>query len=225
MVKLPEFMNRVIAFVGAEAGHQVYADHLRERITVSPERREANINEFMLSAWGPYDSNANEEDWAARSDLERSYRTSLEEADRYLWGLAIAGIYHRWEIEVVSIIRALTSNKILKKNNPRFSDIEIALRKLGFNLQASQAYEVLCRTRLISNTIKHGSGDSFSKLRSEHPSLFGMSDSSGARPHDILLDAAHFDAAVGAITTVWNEFESAWQQRRERGQSGLADDE
>lgn len=217
MVKLPDFLNRIMAFVGAEAGHEVYANHLRERMTVSPESREANVAEFMLSAWGPYDPNADEEDWAARSDLERSYRGSLEEADRYLWGLAISGIYHRWEIEIVFVIRELSSMKLLQNKNPTFSDIETALDKMGFKLSSSAAYFELRRSRLISNTIKHGLGRSFSDLRAEHPSLFGMTNTSKARPDDLLLDATHFDASVDAITVVWNEFEAAWQRRSGRG--------
>jgi hypothetical protein len=117
----------------------------------------------------------------AKSYEENEYRKDLEFAKSRIVEMAIAGLYHLWERRVTHLLRTYERGQP-GAGTPKqemtdlylgtFAQIRDEFEKLGWSLETQDCYKKLNQLRLVTNAVKHGDGDSRTRLWRKFPRLF-----------------------------------------------------
>jgi hypothetical protein len=226
-----DFLRLPPVLFGRESGHRWSAERIRSKLSLEAADFAAEAERLAESAFGPVDQyrDCDEEtfaEWQMRERFVEEYQRRLEQAESYLWGLGIAGIFHQFERDIREVIQAF----IVPRPEPRklqkadFDKLCTYLERLGYQIKQSAGFDHLDTARLISNAIKHGEGCSFDKLVIKRLDLFPQNEAydwrlkPGARPdvEDLRVGMVEFNRAVSAISTIWPEIEEAillWLER------------
>ena len=221
MVEIPDWWRRPTVFWSAEGAHTWTVERLRSKLVTQKgffheeairllyrdDQAVAKLTDY--SQLGEAESRL--ESLHQQDDLETTIEM-LEETNSYMWGLAIAGLFHQWERDTRKVIasfdKGLSSTKLDKAD---FSKLCKMLEGIGFVIKEHNVFSGMRTTCLIANTIKHGTGSSFKHLLKEKPDLFRQHGRKlrAAQPDDLRLTEREFDAAATAISGTWTACEMA----------------
>lgn len=227
MGELPSVERTGFLLYAARSAHQFCAVRIRQKLAygTNTETLLAEADEMVRRDVGDYPS---EDTYDADPDseeaeaLEQAMREifvsnyeALSETESYMWGLGIAGLFHQWERDTRGVIAVLQDNapNSEKLNSMSFKELCIEVGKTGFAITGHPSFAQLRTGWLITNTIKHGRGGSFSQLVAEKPEMF-QGGPVGVRmgnltpqPEHLRLWEKHFDDAASAIDRIWFDYE------------------
>jgi hypothetical protein len=145
---------------------------------------------------------------AAEGHAESVY-SDLEFVRQQVTGLAVAGLYHLWErlLKEFLVRDGLGDKKAIYKAD--FPKLTALLSDSGWDILAQDFYRDLEHLSLVANSVKHGDGQSCSKLLATASELFFdcgvplLNDRRGA--DDLRLDAGHFEQFTRAVKSFFEQ--------------------
>jgi hypothetical protein len=203
----------------------------------------SEVDERVLPAFGsasraetPFPEEASDSDAdpeakqgiVARWYEEDEYRKDLEFAKSCIVEMAIAGLYHLWERRVTHLLRTYKRGlpgaggqrqEMTDLKLGTFADIRTEFAKLGWDLESQEFYKKMNQLRLVTNAVKHGEGESMTRLWRKHPRLFWpYINESYPIPEDMPpaptaaktldLSPEHFRDYAGALKAFWQSVPS-----------------
>jgi hypothetical protein len=226
--EMPPWMERRLAASVARSARNFCAARIRRKLVneTSAETLLAEAFEMVRRDIGPFPSEDNptndpfpddNDDSTERDTHEIALRNfeSLSETEAYMWGLGIAGVFHQWERDTRFVIAAPSEKPPTPKKleTMDFRALCKEVRKTGFAIAEHASFATLRLSRLLANTIKHGSGESYRVLAVERPDLFHGGPVSvhmrnlPAQPHHLRVSEPHFDDIVAVIDRIWGDYE------------------
>lgn len=111
-------------------------------------------------------------------DHAQGYISVLAQTNGYMLGMAIAGLYHMWEKQLIQHLEeempdALYSNLRVPTN---WEGIKRVFKAHSTPFEELPFYDDLNELRLVTNVAKHGSGSSFKRLQSIEADILSMQD-------------------------------------------------
>lgn len=227
--EMPLWLARDFVLYAARSAHNFCAARIRQKLAygTNTETLLAEADDMVRRDIGSFPSEGSydpypdpEEDEALEQrmrEIAANNYEALSETEAYMWGLGIAGIFHRWERDTRGAIAALQDNPPdpEKLNRMGFIALCTEVRKTGFAIEECPLFPHLRTAWLVANTIKHGRGDAFSRLVAEKPEMF-QGAPVGVRmgnlppePQHLRVSERHFDEVAAGIDRIWSDYEDA----------------
>ena len=130
-----DWLNRIAYFYFAESENRRYAERLRSKIALNGSLEDLKKEASRRLEWemGKYPSEDAENPYddpeeaaqieSSMRQIEQDILENLEETDSFIWGLAIAGLYHVWEQETKTILCWIRSTGRRAIESDNFAEI------------------------------------------------------------------------------------------------------
>ena len=132
--------------------------------------------------------------------------------------MTISLLYHTWEQQLIRFtINELSHDLTFIKKALEFKEVQTIFRLHGINIPDTISWTKIRELKFLTNTIKHGDGESADKLRKIRPDFF-RSDLSGdsfdtlelhgavlLNGHTLRVTEKDLEAYVSAFTSFWDE--------------------
>ena len=202
------------------ASHNFYVEQAQKRLLSQFQNMEAEADKYReewLSSYSRY-FNPDGDDPAVRAYNEGiEFYQMLENMLNRTRLSIVAGIFHEWDKQLRSWILTEINHwhygDEVKRATWRvnFGDIIDLLEAIDWPIRSRSYYASLDRCRLVVNAYKHGNGNAFEKLKTEHPEFietFGDTDSSYLKYADhtkLKVDGTHITEFSDAIIEFWKD--------------------
>lgn len=205
------------------ASHQFYVNQAQKRLLSQFENIEQEADKYAdewLEKAGQYfdpDRHDPGDFYEQAHDESIGFYQMLEDMRNRTRLSVAAGMFHEWDKQLRSWICKEINHwnhgnevgKAIWKAN--FSDLIDLLEAFGWSIRSNAYYASLDRCRLVVNAYKHGDGDAFKGLKSNHPEFIetlGNADSFYLEYVDhtaLKIEEVHIEEFSKAIIAFWQD--------------------
>lgn len=170
----------------------IYFDRLKKALSADPEKE---AGQYCDGRWEQLLRRTCSGDCSDPSNLAEHveyesflYYDLLQKSNYRILAMWICCLYETWEQQVLYFIRQEIENGDLREEKvpQKYDGIERLWKKYGMNIKEWNCWTKLNECRLVTNTIKHGEGQSERELREMRPDLFEFQNSICGRKFDRL---------------------------------------
>lgn len=150
-----------------------------------------------------------------------------------VFNLMVAGLFHLFEQQCAKLCRPHSQFAVQSPGRYPLNDLKGALQKRGIDICKFRSWELLAELNLLANVVKHGDGESETKLRTRNPDLFktrsdqyslGLESLSNKQLRPLVgegmeLNEAHFTTYTNALTTFWEELRNILTESSQNNQA------
>ncbi|WP_339270606.1 hypothetical protein NYE54_05455 [Paenibacillus sp. FSL K6-1330] len=183
---------------------------------IEEESKEYGNKLFREYPGGEDTDTASVAEWAQEESVEM-YLSLLTMKSNHLL-MTISLLYHTWEQQLIRFtINELSHDLTFIKKALEFKEVQTIFRLHGINIPDTISWTKIRELKFLTNTIKHGNGESADKLRKIRPDFF-RSDLSGdsfdtlelhgavlLNGHTLRVTEKDLEAYVSAVTSFWDE--------------------
>jgi hypothetical protein len=110
-------------------------------------------------------------EWATEKGIALYETLSIMKSNHLL--MTISMLYHIWEQQIIKfVINEISHNINLGNKHIEFKDVQKLFEMHKIDITKTKSWKTIRELKLLTNTIKHGEGESAQKLRKVRPDFF-----------------------------------------------------